>query len=116
MENVTTELFLVVFPLIIGLATWFLKSRTEELRAIEEQLRQQRVKIYKELLDPLIIAFSDLKGKGPLQAQKRILSREYKSTSFELVLLGGDDVIKAWNDLLQYGYVHEVDGGTLGRN
>jgi hypothetical protein len=40
--------FLIV---IGGIISWFLKSRIEELRAIEEKLREERRKIYGQILD-----------------------------------------------------------------
>ncbi|RLC30648.1 hypothetical protein DRH13_04055 [Candidatus Woesebacteria bacterium] len=37
-----------------GLLTWLIKSRIEELRAIEEKLRETRREIYSQILDPYI--------------------------------------------------------------
>ena len=53
-----------------GIITWFIKSRVEELRAIEEKLREERRKIYGQILDPYIHLFAELKGQGPTQAIK----------------------------------------------
>ena len=33
-----------------------------------------------------------------------MLSHEYKRTSFQLSLIGGDDVVRSFNDFMQYLY------------
>lgn len=87
-----------------GIITWFLKSRVEELRATEERLREERRKIYGQILDPYIHLFADLKGQGPTQAIKKIVSYEYKKTAFELNLFGSDEVVHAYNALMKHTY------------
>jgi len=82
-----------------GIITWFLKSRVEELRATEERLREERRKIYGQILDPYIRLFADLKGQGPVQALKKIGSYEYRKTAFDLNLFGSDEVVRAYNNL-----------------
>lgn len=61
-----------------GILTWFIKAKIEELRAIEEKLREERRNIYAQILDPYIHLFADLKGKGPDEALKKITSYDYK--------------------------------------
>ena len=91
-----------------GLVTWFIKSRVEELRATEERLRDERRKIYSEILDPYIRLFADLKGQGPAQAIKKITSYDYRKTAFDLNLFGSDEVVRAYNGLMQYTYKAEL--------
>jgi len=98
-------------PILIvigGIITWFLKSRVEELRATEERLRDERRKIYGQILDPYIRIFADLKGQGPTQALKKITSYAYRKTAFDLNLFGSDDVVLAYNDLMKYTYEAEA--------
>lgn len=91
-----------------GIITWLLKSRVEELRATEERLRDQQRKIYREILDPYILLFSELKAKGsPVQALRKITSYEYRKTAFDLNLFGSDEVVKAYNALMQHAYEAE---------
>jgi len=97
--------------LLGGIVSWVIKARSEDLRAIEEKLRSERRQIYKELLEPYIRLFSDLKGKGAQESIKQINSFDYKKTSFELSLLGSDGVIKAYNDLMQYAIHTEFKSG-----
>jgi len=90
-----------------GLITWFIKSRIEELRATEERLREERRKIYAQILDPYIRLFADLKGQGPVQAIKKVTSYNYRKTAFDLNLFGSDDVVRAYNTLMQHIYEAE---------
>ncbi len=85
-----------------GIITWFIKSRVEELRATEERLREERRKIYGQLLDPYIHLLADIKGQGPGQAIKKITSLEYRKTAFDLSLLGSDKVVRAYNALMKH--------------
>jgi len=99
-----------------GIISWLLKARTEELRATEEKLRSERRKIYSEILEPYIRMFVDLKGKGPDQALKKMMSFDYRKTAFELNLFGSDEVVRAYNALMQYAYQAEASGSRNPRD
>ena len=91
-----------------GIITWLFKSRVEELRATEEKLRDQQRKIYLEILDPYIRLFAELKTKGSsVQALRKMISYEYRKTAFNLNLFGSDEVVKAYNALMQHTYEAE---------
>jgi hypothetical protein len=87
-----------------GIITWVIRSRMEESRAIRQKLNEDRRKTYSQILEPYIRVFADIKGQGPAQAVTQIKSYEHKKTSFDLVLFGSDNVIKAYNNFLQFGY------------
>ena len=91
-----------------GIITWSIKSKTEELRAIEKKLRDERRKIYAQLLDPFIRLFTDMKGRGSAEALKMITSHDYRKTTFNLNLFGSDEVIRAYNNLMMYIYEGEA--------
>ena len=93
-----------------GIITWFIKSKIEELRAIEEKLREERRNIYAQILDPYIRLFADIKGKGPDEALKRVTSYDYRKTAFDLNLFGSDEVIRAFNNLMKHTYEAEATG------
>lgn len=57
-----------VLIIIGGIISWFLKSKSEHLRAIEESLRAERRRIYVDMLEPHIRIFADIRGKGPAKA------------------------------------------------
>lgn len=96
-----------ILMLLGGVVTWFLKSRAEELRAIQEKLREDQRKIYGQILDPYVRLFADIKGKGPANALKGISSYEYRKTAFDLTLFGSDEVVRAYNNLWKYTYEAE---------
>jgi len=89
-----------------GLITWFVKSKTEELLATEKKLLDERRKIYEKILEPYIQLFSDLKNSD--DAMKKIVSFDYKKTSFDLYLFGSDSVVKAYNQLMQCAFKNEA--------
>jgi hypothetical protein len=94
-----------------GIISWFIKSRIEELRAIEEKLREERRNNYAHILDPYIHLFADIKkGKGPDEALKRVTSYDYRKTAFDLNLFGSDEVIRAFNNLMEHTYEAEATG------
>jgi len=87
-----------------GIFNLIIKSRLDELRAIEERLSAERRKIYGEILDPYVKLFAGI-SRGDAVANeigKKITSDEYRKAIFELGLLGSDDVVRAYNELMQY--------------
>lgn len=94
-----------------GLITWIIKSRIEELRAVEEKLRETRRDIYSQILEPYIILFADLKRSGEdkaiPKAIQKITSRDYRKTAFNLALFGSDNVVYAYNNLMKHTYKAE---------
>jgi len=95
-----------------GIVSWFIKSRIEELQATREALNEERRKIYKELLEPYIKIFVGIKNKNGSEEQtiQQITSYDYRKTAFDLNLFGSDNVIRAYNNLLQYVYKFEAGG------
>lgn len=93
-----------------GIITWIIKSKIEELHAIQEKLREERRNTYAQILDPYIRLFSDIKGKGAEKALKEVASYDYKKTAFNLNLFGSDEVVLAYNNLIKHSYEVEVTG------
>ena len=103
----------VLGPLVMvlgGIIGWFIRSHTEEQRAIREKLNEERRKTYLEILGPYIHIFADLKGKGPTQALDEVKSYDYRKKAFDLNLFDSDKVIRAYNNLMQYAYKFEAGG------
>ena len=92
-----------------GIITWIIRSKIEESRAIRVKLNEERRKTYSEILGPYIRIFTDFKGKGPTQAIEEIKSYDYRKTAFDLALFGSDNVVRAYNAFLQYGYKGEAN-------
>ena len=83
--------------LIGGGIGWFLKSKLEAKRKAEEALRDERAKIYVDILIPFAQLFTDLSQKSRQTALKQMTSIEYRKKSFQLMLIGSDHVTHAWN-------------------
>jgi hypothetical protein len=91
---------------------WKIRSGIEHRFNLEQQLRDDRVAIYNEILEPfMIILMTDEawkadprnknKDKTVLGTQKA-LSLEYRKCAFKLALVGSDGVVTAYNNLMQY--------------
>lgn len=93
-----------------GIISWFLKSRYEKLIAIEEKLRAERRNIYIQILEPYITLFSKEEKNKISNALKQITSAKYKKIAFEFCLFGSDNVVNAYNNLMQLGYESEKSG------
>ena len=121
--------------LIIGLAGigWFIKNQmltsqrtAEESRTrtekLEEGMRSDRVQVYNEVLQPFIIlfakdeAFVGGRGQRGKTKEQRILeimtSTEYRQAGFKLSLFANDDVVRAFNNLMQFAFHLPNSGGT----
>jgi hypothetical protein len=97
-----------------GLIGWVVKSRLEELQRAEERLASERRKLYAELLDPYIKILAGAKGQtDPEEVKEHILSVDYRKTALEVALIGNDEVVDAYNDLMQHFYKEE--GGSSER-
>ncbi len=71
-----------VIAAIVGLAVWFIQSRVDALRQAESRLRDERRKIYADLLEPYIRALSG--SDDSRKSQKPFSAYELKKAAFEL--------------------------------
>lgn len=122
----------IATPVLLGIASavgWSIKKRADERRAaqeeernrirnLEEELREDRLKLYEAILEPFMVAFTkdewlarepQYKGRTKEQAlQSIILSLSYRRTGFRLSLFANDDVMHAYNRLMQFFYQAEA--------
>jgi len=103
-----------ILVIVGGIITWFIKAKIEELRSVEEKLRDKQRKIYVQILEPYIRLFTDTSEQGIKKAIREITSYEYRKTAFELALFGADAVVRAYNELLQHAY--KVESGQEQRD
>jgi hypothetical protein len=107
---------LVVSPILVafgGFVVWFLQSRIEQVRTLERSLQDDRRKVYADILDPYIRLFANLKdNKAQENAIARILTYEYRKTAFDLNLIGADNVVKAYNEMMQFIFKAQSDPDT----
>jgi len=85
-----------------------IQNRIQKLRIIEEKLREERRKVYAELLVPFIQIFTT--PNKPEEIIAGMKSLDYRKTSFELTLLGSDEVIRAYGHLMQHIYQNSNAG------
>ena len=103
-----------ILVLVVGAVVWKYRQSIEQKIKLEEQLRDDRIEIYNQILEPFIVLLmsdiawtSDPKNKGKDKfkvATTKMLSLDYRKTSFRLSLIGSDSVVSAYNELLQYFY------------
>ena len=112
-----------IFVLLLTAVGWRLRQRIERRLALEEKLRDDRVAIYNEILEPFIILLmsqaaweSDPKNKNrdkDALASQKLLSLDYRQKGFKLSLMGSDDVVQAYNDLMQYFFHRAAGAGEV---
>jgi hypothetical protein len=102
-------------PTLIGLLGaaigWFLKSWFEAKRRDQEALRDERAKIYVDILMPFIRIFTDITESHKQDALKEVKSLEYRKLSFRLALIGDDEVVQAWNKL--WGTLYRMENDNV---
>ena len=114
-----TLLQYVYAPALLGIGgfvAWVVKSKTEELRSAQTKLREDRLKIYEDILEPYI-AMLGSDAHREAKALKKIISEEYRRTTVRIALFGSDRVVKAWNTLMQHHYTareSDLDSGFAG--
>ena len=86
--------------------------RLQRRMELESKLREDRLAVYNRILEPFMMVFTadeawraDPRNKGKDKnalVQQKLLSLEYRQDGFRLSLLGSDEVVRAYNDLMQY--------------
>lgn len=123
-----------VLLVVLGGIGWLIQNKigtsqakqdvqTARIRELEDKLREDRIKTYNALLEPFFLLFTsdasfaqDKKYKGKEKndlAISRMLSVEYRQTGFKLSLVASDEVIRAYNRLMQFFYHSEADARPL---
>lgn len=100
-------------PLLViigGLVSWFLKTRKEDLQAIEEKALERRIDTYNTILHPLIVMFaSKTNQKEKEKAISNISTVTYREAAFNLMTFGSDDLVNSYNDMMQSFYKNEAE-------
>ena len=99
-----------LFAAIVGFAVWYFQTRIDTLRREQERLHDDRRKVYASILEPFIKMFVAIKNpKENKNALRQMLSVDHKRTAFEFSLIGADDVVRSFNDFMQYLYSFDPD-------
>ena len=112
-----TAIGAVATPLLVLLLTavgWRLRQSIERRRELENKLHADRIETYNKILEPFIIFLMpdaawehDIKHEGKNKndfAMTKMMSLEYRNTSFKRSLVGSDAVVMAYNNLFQFFY------------
>jgi len=109
--NWVNVLITPLFGAAVGFAVWYFQSRIDTLRRAQERLHDERRKIYSDVLEPFIRVFAGLREPKEMQkAMRQLVSFEYRRTAFEFSLMGSDEVVRAFNDMMQYIYKFDGEG------
>ena len=111
-----------LMALALGAIIWKYRQTIERQIRLEEHLRDDRIEIYNQILEPFIIILmtdvawaSDPRTKNKDKSKvgtDKILSLEYRKASFRLSLIGSDSVVLAYNDLMQYFFTRSDSSPT----
>jgi hypothetical protein len=95
---------------------WRLRRGLDRQIELEDKLREDRINIYNQILEPFILLLmteaawqNDKQNRGKNKndiAIGKMLSLEYRKQAFKLSLIGSDQVVFAYNNLMQYFYAH----------
>lgn len=119
----------IATPLLVLVLTavgWKARSSIERRIELENKLRDDRIDIYNQILEPFVILLmsetawaSDKRNKGKDKndiATNQMLTLEYRRLGFKLSLMAPDSVVKSYNNLLQYLYNLEENQSQKSEN
>lgn len=118
----------IATPILILALTgvgWTIKNRIERAReredywrGLEEKLRDDRIEVYNTILEPFIVILVKDEGIANLKEYRNktkeqvasdiMLSLKYRQASFRLALFGSDNVVRAFNSLMQHFFKQGV--------
>lgn len=103
-----------ILVLLLTAVSWKIRTKLERRLDLEDQLRSDRIEVYNEILEPFILLLisqatweSNTKNKNRNKDQiavQKMLSIDYRKKAFQLSLVANDEVVKSYNDLMQYFY------------
>lgn len=103
-----------ILILILSGIGWAVRRSFEREAELEDKLREDRIEIYNQILEPFIMflmpdaAWSmDKRSKRKdkyTAATEIILSIEYRRLGFKMSLMGSDEVVQSYNNIMQYFY------------
>jgi len=111
------NIIVAILAIVIGsgsITSLYYRNRISKLNLIQNKLREDRRNFYLELLEPYIFLFAKMPTLNQVTRTKeeeldlyneflqKIISLEYKRTTFKLSLLGSVDVVKAYNNLTEF--------------
>jgi hypothetical protein len=110
------NIIIAILAIVVGsgsIVSLYYRNRIAKLNLIQNKLREDRRNFYLELLEPYIFLFANMPKLNQTRTKEeevgmynkflqKIISLEYKRTTFKLSLLGSVDVVKAYNNLTEF--------------
>lgn len=119
--SIVTAIGSIVTPLLVLVLSgigWRLRSISERRLELEKELRIDRAEIYNDILEPFVILLmsdvawrTDSKNKNRNKneiATEKLLSVEYRKKAFKMTLIGSEDVVTSYNDLMQHFFNADI--------
>ncbi len=99
------------------------EAQSARIRELEDKLHEDRILTYNALLEPFFLLFTsdaafalDKKYEGQNKndlSMSKMLSVEYRQVGFKLSLVANDEVVRAYNRLMQFFYHTESDSTPI---
>lgn len=115
-----------ILLLIVGYITWRYRQSFERKAKLEQDLRDERIELYNEILEPFIILLtSDAAWKKDKKKRNRdktdvamtmMLSLGYREAAFKFRLVANDEVLRAYDNLMSYFADSSPDSFTQTKN
>jgi hypothetical protein len=106
-----------ILVLALTAVGWRVRTRLERRVELENKLRDDRLAVYNAILEPILLLFTpeatwklESKGKGRDKSEspaRTMLSLEYRQKAFRMSLVGSDNVVRAYNNFMQFFYQRE---------
>lgn len=80
----------------------YFQYRFQKSQILQEKLRAERRQTYFEVLNPIFMIFSKESNKE--DALNLIQSPTYRKKVFEFMLIGSDEVVKSYTEMMQFSY------------
>jgi len=103
-----------ILVLVLTAVGWKARASVERRIELENKLRDDRIEIYNQILEPFVILLmsdaaweSDKRNKNKDKndiATNKMLTLEYRRLGLKLSLMAPDTVVKAYNNLMQSLY------------
>lgn len=120
--NTVSNIISVVSAVAVPIIVILIGNNFTRKMEIEKGLQDERIPLYKELLEPLIIilapdqAFEKEKKYHGMSntdiALQKIQTKEYNQKMFEMSLIAPDAVIRSFNNFYQYFYTNQGKSDT----
>ena len=114
-QDILVPLLLLLVAGIGSVVGWFVRSKFEESRAIQQKLNDERRKTYSKILLPFISVLANINRKeGPSNAVEEIMKdlAKFQKNRLNLVLFGSDNVVQAHNACWVYASKFDANEKT----